>query len=207
MKIEKIINKVAQENTYLLSTSHSSLIIDPGSEPDLLLEKIPADRPVSSILLTHAHFDHIMGLSVLKKSFPEAKIYLHELEKEWMKNPQLNASALLTNRSITAPVADRFYTIDESYNFDGFHFRVLYTPGHSMGGVSLFFEDDAMVFSGDALFQNTVGRWDLPTGNQRQLLDSIRNQLFNLDDDIQVFPGHGPSTTIGRERLYNPFFN
>ena len=93
MKIEKIVNKIAQENTYLLSNSTSHLIIDPGSDSSALLERLKiTDKTISAILLTHAHFDHIIGLNELRKHFPDVPIYLHSAEKEWMKNPKLNAS-------------------------------------------------------------------------------------------------------------------
>lgn len=209
MIIEKIVNKIAQENTYVLSNSTSYLIIDPGSDSAALLEYLKlTDKAVCAILLTHAHFDHIMGLNDLKKYFPSAPIYLHHSEKEWMKNPELNASLFFLGKAITGPDAEQFYKIGQDYNLDGFRFRVLETPGHSIGGVSLLFESegDSCLFSGDALFKNTIGRWDLPTGNQAQLLESIRDQLFRLDNHIRVLPGHGPETTIGAEKLHNPFF-
>ena len=204
MKIEKIVNKIAQENTYLLSNSTSHLIIDPGSDSSALLERLKiTDKTISAILLTHAHFDHIIG-----KHFPDVPIYLHSAEKEWMKNPKLNASFFFLGTAVTGPEADYFYEINQFYDIDAFKFQVLETPGHSIGGVSLLFklENESFVFSGDALFKNAIGRWDLPTGNQAQLLKSIREQLFTLDENTQVFPGHGPKTSIGTEKQNNPFF-
>lgn len=209
MKIEKIVNKIAQENTYLLSNSTSHLIIDPGSDSSALLERLKiTDKTISAILLTHAHFDHIIGLNELRKHFPDVPIYLHSAEKEWMKNPKLNASFFFLGTAVTGPEADYFYEINQFYDIDAFKFQVLETPGHSIGGVSLLFklENESFVFSGDALFKNTIGRWDLPTGNQAQLLKSIREQLFTLDENTQVFPGHGPKTSIGTEKQNNPFF-
>jgi hydroxyacylglutathione hydrolase len=209
MKIEKIVNKIAQENTYLLSNSTSHLIIDPGSDSPALLEHLNmTNKQVSAILLTHAHFDHIMGLNELKQNFPNAPIYLHPAEKEWMKTPELNASLFFLGRAITGPNADCFYRVNHLYDIDSFRFQVLETPGHSVGGISLLFEskNESLVFSGDALFKNAIGRWDLPTGNQAQLLKSIREQLFKLDENTQVFPGHGPNTSIGTEKQNNPFF-
>ena len=206
MKIEKIINKIAQENTYILSNSTSQLIIDPGSDSSALFEFLKVtDKTVSAILLTHAHFDHIMGLNDLKEIFPDVPIYLHHLEKDWMKNPELNASLFFLGSPITGPDADQFYEINKVYEMNDFTFRVLETPGHSIGGVSLLF-NNSFLFSGDALFKNAIGRFDLPTGNQSQLLNSIREQLFTLNDNVQVFPGHGSKTTIGAEKNFNPFF-
>jgi hydroxyacylglutathione hydrolase len=165
-------------------------------------------KTISAILLTHAHFDHIIGLNELRKHFPDVPIYLHSAEKEWMKNPKLNASFFFLGTAVTGPEADYFYEINQFYDIDAFKFQVLETPGHSIGGVSLLFklENESFVFSGDALFKNAIGRWDLPTGNQAQLLKSIREQLFTLDENTQVFPGHGPKTSIGTEKQNNPFF-
>ena len=93
-----------------------------------------------------------------------------------------------------------------SYNLSGLKFHVRHTPGHSIGGISLVFEEEELIFSGDALFAGAIGRTDLPSGNHTQLLQSIEAELFSLPDDYTVYPGHGPSTTIGNEKLYNPFF-
>lgn len=207
MKIEKIINPIAQENTYLLSNSSFKLIIDPGSDLSALMEHIDlTDSPVSGILLTHAHFDHIMGLEALKNAFPAAPIFLHEAEKDWPKDPYFNASALLLGREVAAPKADHFYKFNTSYELSDFKFRILETPGHSIGGVSLVFDEEGFVFTGDALFKNAIGRWDLPTGNHDQLIDAIEKQLFTLPEHYIVLPGHGPQTTIGTEKTFNPFF-
>jgi glyoxylase-like metal-dependent hydrolase (beta-lactamase superfamily II) len=149
-----------------------------------------------------------MGLNELREHFPDVPIYLHSAEKEWMKNPKLNASLFFLGTAVTGPEADYFYEINQFYDIDAFKFQVLETPGHSIGGVSLLFtlENEFFVFSGDALFKNAIGRWDLPTGNKAQLLKSIREQLFTLDENTQVFPGHGPKTSIGTEKQNNPFF-
>ena len=208
MNIEKIVNPVAQENTYLLLSATSTVILDPGSEPERLLAKIQLwGRPVKGILLSHAHFDHIMGLEKIKAAYPQAPIFLHENEKDWPKSPELNASRLMLGSDVLAPEADRFYPMDPDAELalGDLTFRVLETPGHSIGGVSLVFDDDKLVFTGDALFAGAVGRWDLPTGNFDQLMQSLRTKLLPLPDDYQVLPGHGPATTIGHERQFNPY--
>lgn len=206
MKIEKIINEIAQENTYLLSNATSCLVIDPGSQPQLLLERLrQLDKPVKAILLTHAHFDHIIGLESLKNDFPDAPILLHEAERDWPKSPELNASSLLLGQAVIAPDADEFYHINHVYDLDGFEFVVRATPGHSIGGVSFVFTNEKLVFTGDALFAGSIGRWDLPTGSYEQLIYSIKTELLALPDDFQVLAGHGEATTIGHERQFNPF--
>lgn len=208
MKIEKIVSEIAQENAYILSNSALSILIDPGSQPEKIIEKLhEIDKPLTAILLTHAHFDHIMGLDTLKEAYPKAKVYLHTNEKEWLKKPELNASALMMPSPVICKSdADKYYDCDTPYNLSGLSFHVRHTPGHSTGGISLVFEEEKLVFSGDALFADAIGRTDLPTGNHSQLLQSIEEKLFTLPEDYIVYPGHGPRTTIGKEKLYNPFF-
>ncbi|MFK4894564.1 MBL fold metallo-hydrolase [Lactococcus petauri] len=208
MIIEKIVSEIAQENAYILSNSAFSILIDPGSQPEKIIAKLQEiDKPLTAILLTHAHFDHIMGLDTLKQAYPNAQVYLHENEKEWLKNPELNASALMLPFTVTCKTTiDEYYVCDTPYNLSGLKFHVRYTPGHSIGGISLVFEEEELIFSGDALFAGAIGRTDLPSGNHTQLLQSIKAELFSLPDDYTVYPGHGPSTTIGKEKLYNPFF-
>lgn len=207
MKIEKIVNAIALENTYLLSNNTACLVIDPGSEPSKLIEKIQTLKlPLVGILLTHAHFDHIMGLEKLKKLFSDVPIYLNEAEKDWMKTPALNASLLLLGQPVLAPDADLFYELNHDYDLADFHFFVRATPGHSIGGVSVIFSEENLLFSGDALFKESIGRWDLPTGSYSQLHTAIENQLFSLPKDFTIFPGHGDATTLFHEKMANPFF-
>ena len=208
MKIEKIVSEIAQENAYILSNSAFSILIDPGSQPEKIIAKLQEiDNPLTAILLTHAHFDHIMGLDTLKQAYPNAQVYLHENEKEWLKNPELNASVLMLPFPVTCKTnIDEYYVCDTPYNLSGLKFHVRHTPGHSIGGISLVFEEEELIFSGDALFAGAIGRTDLPSGNHTQLLQSIEAELFSLPDDYTIYPGHGPSTTIGKEKLYNPFF-
>ena len=208
MKIEKIVSEIAQENAYILSNSAFSILIDPGSQPEKIIAKLQEiDNPLTAILLTHAHFDHIMGLDTLKQAYPNAQVYLHENEKEWLKNPELNASVLMLPFPVTCKTnIDEYYVCDTPYNLSGLKFHVRHTPGHSIGGISLVFEEEELIFSGDALFAGAIGRTDLPSGNHTQLLQSIEAELFSLPDDYTVYPGHGPRTTIGKEKIYNPFF-
>ena len=207
MEIERFINPIAQENTYLLKGETSCIVIDPGSDPKAVIDAISSSGLVLiAILLSHAHFDHIMGLSALKQHFPDALIYLHEAEKTWPKAPEYNASRLLLGKDVLAPDADCFYKIGLSLDLGEFHFKVLETPGHSIGGVSLVFDTSQLVFTGDALFYEAIGRWDLPTGNYEQLRHSIEAQLFTLPEHYQIFPGHGSSSSIGHEIHFNPFF-
>ena len=209
MQIQEITGGMLPTNCFIVTDEETdiSAVIDPGFISDELFDKIKELKKVDAILLTHGHFDHIMGLDTLKQAYPNAQVYLHENEKEWLKNPELNASALMLPFPVTCKTnIDEYYVCDTPYNLSGLKFHVRHTPGHSIGGISLVFEEEELIFSGDALFAGAIGRTDLPSGNHTQLLQSIEAELFSLPDDYTVYPGHGPSTTIGNEKLYNPFF-
>lgn len=207
MEIKKFINPIARENTYVLRSEQACAVIDPGSDVERVIEYLrEVNLPVLAILLTHAHFDHILGLEQLKTAFPEALIYLHRAEKDWFQKPILNASRLLLGRDVAVNCeADRFYEVGKTYDLAGLKFYILETPGHSAGGVSLVFPEEQVVFSGDALFYEAIGRWDLPTGNHQVLLRSITENLFRLAPKYKVYPGHMRSTTIAHEREFNPY--
>ena len=193
MKIKRILNPVAQENTYILENESASLVIDPGSNTSSILAKLEAiAKPVAAILLTHT------------------PVYVAEAEKDWLMNPVHNLSGLPRHddmEDVIVNPADYYFDFIKDYNISNFQFKVVPTPGHSIGGVSFIFEKEETVFSGDALFKEAVGRWDLPTGNHDQLLSSIQDQLFTLPNHYRVFPGHGWDTTIGHEKIFNPHFS
>lgn len=210
MKIYTIKNQVALENTYILENEHALLVIDPGSNGQEILTKLTdLAKPVAAVLLTHAHYDHIISLDAVRDHFQEPPVYISEQEASWLGSPVDNLSGLPRHddmADVTARPADHFYRYHQNYELAGFNFSVVPTPGHSWGSVSLIFRTDEIVFSGDALFCETIGRTDLPTGNGQQLLDSIRRELFTLPNHYQVYPGHGFDTTIGHEKTFNPFF-
>ncbi len=211
MKIQMIRNSIAAENTYFLTNDTATIVIDPGNETDQILTVIrDLAKPVVAILLTHAHYDHIMSVEAVRKE-TGAPVYISALEADWLYTPVLNLSGLprhdkdLPNVIVNA--AEYTFENNTPYSLSGFSFTVLATPGHSQGGVSFVFESEKVVFTGDALFSGTIGRTDLNTGDLETLKTSIQTQLFPLESSYQVFPGHGPQTTIGAERNFNPFFN
>lgn len=211
MKIKRILNPVAQENTYILENNTTCLVIDPGSDTSKILAELEAiDKPVAAILLTHTHYDHIMSVEAVRQAHEHPPVYVAEAEKDWLMNPVDNLSGLPRHddmEDVIVSPADYYFDFTKDYNISDFHFKVVPTPGHSIGGVSFIFDKEETIFSGDALFKETVGRWDLPTGNRDQLISSIQEQLFNLPNHYRVFPGHGWDTTIGHEKVFNPHFS
>lgn len=211
MKIQMIRNTIAAENTYFITNDVATIIIDPGSDTEQILTTIASlSKPVTAILLTHTHYDHIMSVEAVRKE-TAAPVYVSALEADWLYTPELNLSGLPRHEydlpNVVVNPAEYTFSINQVYDISDFSFTVLATPGHSQGGGSFVFEQDKVVFTGDALFSGTIGRTDLNTGNLEVLKTSITTQLFTLPNDYQVFPGHGPKTSIGHEKSFNPFFN
>ena len=177
-------------------------VIDPGDEADRILTSLAESRlTLDYIINTHGHFDHV-GANKRLKDASNAPVLIHALDAPMLD--QLAASASAWGLTIeNSPAPDR--TIDEgdSVSFGNITLTVIHTPGHTPGGVSL--KTQGHVFVGDTLFSGSIGRTDFPGGNFETLKASIQQKLFALDDDVQVYTGHGPQTTIGQERRYNPF--
>lgn len=202
--IEVITIKVGpwETNCYLVTPKggEESMIIDPGAEPERILSQVRGLN-VRYIINTHGHSDHI-GANRAIKEVSGAKILIHRDDASMLTYPRENLS-LLWSQEITSPPADRLLEGGEKIRLDGISWKVIHTPGHSPGGISLL--GDNWLFSGDTLFARSVGRTDLPRASWEILLESIRKNFLTLDDHVIVYPGHGPSTTIGEERRWNPF--
>lgn len=211
MKITTITNEIASENTYILENKNSLIIIDPGSNGQDILSSIARiDKPIAAILLTHTHYDHIISLDLVRAHYDWPSVYVSPKEASWLFTPKDNLSGLIRHADIpdviTKP-AEELFISGKNYHVDDFNFTVLETPGHSIGGVSFVFDEEEIVITGDALFFESVGRSDLPTGDFDQLSKSIKEKLFTLPNHYQVFPGHGKPTTIGHEKNFNPFLS
>ena len=191
-------------NSYLVEDeeTHDAVIIDSNLEPDLVID-VARRRGVGvkAILLTHTDLDHIAGLHELREAFGAVPIAVHDAEREVVadgKPLRREFGPLATQIDNVARLVE-----GEAYRAGSLEFEVLHTPGHSPGGVSL--KIDGYVFTGDALFAGSIGRSDFANSDPRRLIDGIRSQLLALPDDTIVHSGHGPATTIGRERKTNPF--
>lgn len=192
------------ENCYLVADrrTREAVIIDPGEEPAMFLAELDTRAwSLKAIWLTHAHIDHILGVGPVHAA-TRAPIYLHPLDRPiYDALPQYGGWVGMQLEKPPAP--DRELQAGQTLKVGGFEFAVRFTPGHSPGSVS--FVGDGMVFGGDVLFNGSVGRTDLPGGDAATLMASIQSELLSLPDSTVVHSGHGPDTTIGVERLTNPF--
>ena len=196
-----------QTNSYVLSSDESDgcWIIDAGFDPEDMIDDLMQKKLKPELLIyTHAHLDHIAGTSAVSAAFPEIKTAISEFEASHLGDPAKNLS-VSAGMKVTARNADILLTDGQKLEFAGLDFSVISTPGHSPGGICLYQAESDLLFSGDTLFQGSVGRYDFPGSNGEELFRSIREKLTVLPDSTRVFPGHGGSTTIGEEKQNNPF--
>jgi len=186
--------------------TREAIVIDPGDEPDRIVLTMGKDKlTAKTILLTHAHVDHVGGLKTLKDS-TKAQLIMHKADAFLLKAAPMQALAFGV-RPFISPKPEKFVDEGDIVSCGPIKLKVIHTPGHSPGGVCYYIEDEKKVFVGDTLFAGSIGRTDLPGGDYEALMSSIRDKLIPLGDDVEVFCGHGPPTTIGQERRYNPFLN
>ena len=184
--------------------SHEAIVVDPGDDiPKILAILKRHNLTVKTIIITHAHIDHIAGASKLKQ-VTGAPIYYNENDLPLVKMMDIQAGWLgVPTPEVNAP--DSPLTEGQTIAVDGITGSILHTPGHTQGSVCLYIPSQNLLLAGDTLFAGSVGRTDLPGGNSRQLLDSIRAKLLSLPGQTVVIPGHGPSTSIEAEKEDNPF--
>ncbi|MBN2329872.1 MAG: MBL fold metallo-hydrolase [Candidatus Omnitrophica bacterium] len=204
MQVVQIPVGMLRANCYLVygEKSRHAVIIDPGEESETILAAIRERRiePVW-ILLTHGHGDHIGAVGDLKNAF-QIPVAIHREEADMLIDAHANLSGLF-GEPVLSPPADRLLKDGDGIEFDNHVITVSHTPGHSPGGVC--FGLNHHLFTGDALFKETVGRTDLPGGSHVRLIQSIRDKILSLGDDVILYPGHGPITTVGEERRSNPY--
>ena len=208
MKIDLFVLGAYQTNCYIVRNSVAAgdcLIVDTGLEAGELVDFLRKHKlnPVV-VVLTHGHVDHISGLLELREKYPDVKVYIHKLDAEMLTGASSNISALMGQPFSTAP-ADFACEQGDVIESAGIKLEVIHTPGHTPGGVCLYSKDEGIVFVGDTLFADSIGRTDFPGGSMGRLVKSIKEKLLTLPDDTVVYPGHGPTTTIAQEKRHNPF--
>lgn len=208
MKIDRLILGEFQTNCYVVRVDESAsdcLTIDAGLDADDLIAFLKQHRlnPVATIL-THGHVDHIVGVAALRQHFPQIRVYIHKLDAGMLTDPHANLSVLAGMTFVVEP-ADVLLEDGDTVDEAGIRFKAFHTPGHTPGGICLYAESDGVVFVGDTLFADSVGRTDFPGGDMDRLVEGIRSRLFTLPDKTIVHPGHGMRTTVGREKRSNPY--
>lgn len=204
MILESVVVGPLMVNCYVLGceSSREGVVVDPGDDTDRILEAVSRHGlKVVAVINTHGHFDHTGGNQRIVTE-TGAGLLIHELDVPMLARA-VDTAAMFGLTAENSPPPSRFLTEGEFVAFGEYRLRVLHTPGHTLGGCSLHLE--GMVFTGDTLFADSVGRTDFPGGSSVALGKSIREKLLILPDDTIVYPGHGPSTTIGRERKHNPY--
>jgi len=201
------------ENSYLYLKNQDALLIDPGFvspfEFQSLFETLHhSSAKLKAILLTHAHVDHVAGLSKILEIWPDLPVFLSHRDLSVWSSLTLQSQLFgisLGASGVENEVSPLDYSKENLSLLPSFQFEVLYTPGHSPDHISIYFPEESFVFSGDVLFRQSVGRTDILKANLDDLVHSIREVLYKLPDETKVYPGHGPETTIGYEKQHNPF--
>jgi hydroxyacylglutathione hydrolase len=200
-----------QQNTYVLyDTNGSAFIIDPGNSTaseNAALKAFIEEKKLTPkrLLLTHAHLDHVLGnrfvfdtYGLLPEVHPEDEFFIERMEQ---------SAAMYGVACEPSPMPKDFLQHGQLISLGAYQLECIHSPGHSPGSISFFIPDQKILISGDVLFRESIGRSDLPKGDHTTLLDSIQSRLFPLGDEVKVFSGHGPSTTIAHEKANNPFLN
>lgn len=206
MKIKTMSLGPIQTNAYIISNDKKEcIIVDPGDEGRRVNRYIRENelKPLA-ILLTHAHFDHIGAVDDVRQAW-NIPVYVHEYEQEWLGNPKYNGSAFFGLPPVVMKDADEVMKEEMTLTIGDFVLDVLHTPGHSPGSVTYYLKEANAIFSGDILFYSGVGRTDLPGGSFDTLQESIQDKLYVLPEETIVYNGHGPETTIGFEKMNNPY--
>lgn len=209
VRVWRIVSVPFDENTYVFAADgrDDAVVFDPGLQPAAIASTLDAaGLTPAAILCTHGHADHIAGNAALKQRWPDARLLIGEGDEPKLSDPVGNLSAM-SGLDFTSPPADATLRGGEAYEAAGLAFEVRDTPGHSAGHVSFVLRagGNTHVVAGDVLFNRGVGRTDFPDGDAATLVRSIHQELFPLPDASIVYPGHGPTTTIGEERRENPF--
>ena len=193
-----------ETNCYIIADEKSRIaaIIDPGDNANEIINAVhEAKLKIKYIFLTHGHCDHIAALKEVKET-TDAKIVIHEQDAHMLSSAESNLSFLL-GEEFTQPLPDIKLTDNKEFKIGDLVLNIIHTPGHTSGGISI--QVDNLVFTGDTLFAGSIGRTDFPGGSYDKLIRSIKEKLLTLPDDTKIYPGHGEPSTIGYEKMRNPF--
>jgi glyoxylase-like metal-dependent hydrolase (beta-lactamase superfamily II) len=207
LEVRGVVVGLFQENCWIVGSRRrgEACVIDPGDEPDEILA-LARDMGVriTRVLASHAHLDHIMAARAIVEA--TGAPFLMHADDVWIaENMPLSARMWIGRDVPPAPVPDAFPSDGQDLEIAGATFRVIHTPGHTPGSLSLYAPDAGLLFSGDTLFRESIGRTDLPGGDTEQIFSSIRERLYSLPGETRVLPGHMLETTIAHERAHNPF--
>jgi len=217
MIIEQITCTPFQQNTRIVvcEETQKAICVDPGEDDKRISAFIEKNKlHLQAIALTHGHLDHIGGTTALKRHFPNAQVIIHKDDAFMYESLQTQPSLLGIPRWQWAalgfeyeapPPIERYWQDGEIYQVGKLSFKIINCPGHTPGHVILFEEKEKVILAGDCLFAGSIGRTDLPGGSSEELMNTLMNIIIPLGDDVLVYSGHGPVTTIGQERLANPF--
>lgn len=204
MKLIRIPAGIYAANCYIVYSENTNdgIIVDPGGDADHIMEVIEKNKlNINHIILTHGHGDHIGGVIDLKSSL-NVDVMIHEEDAEMLRNGDINLSTTMAMGSVEIE-PDKLLKDGDIIKFGDLEAEVIHTPGHTRGGICLKIED--ILITGDTLFSGSIGRTDLSGGNYETIISSIKEKLMVLSDNIEVLPGHGGPSTVGRERVSNPF--
>lgn len=206
--IQKILSVgLLESNCYILGDEETreAVVIDPGGDaPQILAALHQENLQLKTIINTHGHFDHVGANKELREA-TGAPIAIHAADAQMLSDPSAEA-LFFTGGNLQPSTADILLQEGDILEFGRYQLKVLHTPGHTPGGISLVLVQEPIVYVGDTLFAGSIGRTDFPGGSFEALIHSVRTKIFTLGDHYVVMPGHGPATTVGEERLYNPFF-
>ncbi|PLX69814.1 MAG: MBL fold hydrolase [Denitrovibrio sp.] len=204
MKIDSMVVGPLGVNCYIISNNGNAVIVDPGGNAGEIIEFLSTNNfKPAAIVNTHGHFDHIGGIDELVRKY-NIPFYLHA-DDEFLCAHGSETAAMFGFDGMKTPIVTNKMSDDDELDIAGIKIKVLHTPGHTPGGVSLYVKDLNSVMTGDTIFLESIGRSDFPYGDHDQLIKSIKTELMALDESIVVLPGHGPASSIGHEKSYNPF--
>lgn len=209
--VEAIVVGPLETNCYIVGCpeTHAGIVVDAGGDGEYIAERVRGLKlNPAYIVATHGHGDHIGGVPLVKAAFPAAKLAVHEADAESLPDPDLNLSSAY-GMPVRSPAADVRLRNGDEVVAGTLRFRVIHVPGHTPGGIALYLPPEKgrhpLLLAGDALFQENIGRGDLPGGDLDLLIRSVRERLMTLPDDTKVLTGHGGPTTIGHEKRHNPY--